>query len=175
MAAYLFYASYLLLFPLLIIVYQDFKQRSISWWTVPFLLMVGVIQSLYFNHWQQVLQYFFANCLFVIFQYLVLTIYFSIKEKQLIQITDRWIGLGDWLFFVGLATLFSTVHFVIFFIGSTIVVLVVFLVLKLFFLKKLQTIPLAGGMSLVYILSWLYFFQHWDKFYSDELLYYLLQ
>ena len=169
-----FYTFFLLLIPLLIIVYQDFKQRSISWWTIPFLIFFGIIQSMYFNDYQEGIQYFFTNCLFIVFQYLVLTIYFSIKEKQLVQIIDRWIGLGDWLFFVGLATLFSPVHFIMFFISSIIFVLFVFLILKCFFLKKLKTIPLAGGISLVYILTWLYFFRDWDTFYSEELLYYLL-
>jgi hypothetical protein len=166
---------YLILVPLLIILYQDFKQRSISWWTIPLLLIIGGIQSYFINDWQQGLRFFLVNGLFIGFQYLVLTIYFSIKERKLVQIIDRWIGLGDWLFFIGLATLFSPVHYIMFFIFSILLILVVFLILKNTILKQVKTIPLAGAMSLVYTLTWLFFFQCWDKFYSDELLYYLLQ
>jgi hypothetical protein len=168
------FIHYLILIPLIIIVYQDFKQRSISWWTIPLLLIIGGIQSYFINDWQQGLQFFLVNILFIGFQYLVLTIYFSLKEKRLVQIVNKWIGLGDWLFFIGLATLFSVVHFTMFFIFSIFLILVFFLILKNTILKQVKTIPLAGAMSLVYILTWLFFFQHWDKFYSDELLYYLL-
>ena len=57
------FIHYLILIPLIIIVYQDFKQRSISWWTIPLLLVIGGIQSYSANYWQQGFQFLFSQYL----------------------------------------------------------------------------------------------------------------
>lgn len=158
-----------IVFTFLIIIYQDFRHRAISWWLIPLMLFLGFWQSNILHHWQVSLHFFFQNFLFLFFQLIILFLYFSIKEKRLVNIVDSWLGLGDILFFVGLATLFSIINFVAFFIGSIVVTLLIFMISK-FFVKKLKTIPLAGGMAACYILLLVFLNFNPTILYQDEYL-----
>jgi len=152
-----------------IIIYQDFKHRAISWWLIPLMLILGFGQSLTFHDWQISLSFFFQNCLFLFFQLIILFLYFSIKEKRLVNIVDSWLGLGDILFFVGLTTLFSLINFVAFFIGSIITTLLFFIIASQFN-EKLKTIPLAGGMAACYIILLIFLNLNPTILYQDEYL-----
>jgi hypothetical protein len=135
----------------LIIIYQDFRHRAISWWLIPLMLILGFLQSSIYHNWQMSLHFFIQNLIFLIVQVFILFIYFFIREKRFVNIIDTWLGLGDVLFFLGLATLFSLINFVAFFIGSIIATLLIFIIISQFS-TTLKTIPLAGGMAACYIL-----------------------
>ena len=139
----------LLLFPLIVMIFQDFKTRTIVWWSVfVFLILAIGIHYDYFNgfHFQTI----GSNLLFFTIQLACLWLYLSIKNKQLINLTQKYLGIGDILFFIPICFLFSLINLIVYLVIS----LVIFLILGLlfFYISKSDetndpTIPLAGGLS----------------------------
>ncbi|MBL4707497.1 MAG: prepilin peptidase [Flavobacteriales bacterium] len=133
-----------------VIVFQDFKQRSISWWILPVTLIAYLVYSDQLI--DEILNSFLLNLLFIVVNLLVITIYFSIKESSLVNIVDSKIGLGDILFFVVCAFIFNLPSFILFFTFSLLLSAIIAVVFK----TKMQerNIPLAGIMSgILFLLS----------------------
>lgn len=100
--------------------------------------------------------YLALNTAFIAFNIVGLVLYFSVKEKKLINIVNTKLGLGDLLFFVFLILGFSTLNLIVFFFLAVLVSLI-FGILALAISKKKQTvastkIPLAGIFSVGYII-----------------------
>jgi len=139
-------AVYLMIGTLGAIIYEDFRFRAIHWY---WLVILCIFAYLYSNTpTSDVL----ANFSFLFLQIVGLTAYFSIKNKRLVNIIDTQIGLGDLLFFIPLCLLFKPTLLLAFFVISLTVSLFGFLIIQKFWLKKLETIPLAGCMSIFLII-----------------------
>jgi len=138
--------SLAVLLPTLPIIYEDFRYRAIHWIWVA--LLTGLIVWAYPLHWPHI----FTNFFFILVQLFFLSLYFSIKHRQLINITQSYLGIGDIVFFIPLCFLFSPIHLILFFIGSLLLSLLGSSLYPFFGGKKLATIPLAGCMALVLIL-----------------------
>jgi hypothetical protein len=141
-----------LLFTLLLVIYQDFKNLEVSWWVFPVLYCFGIMLGLDQLSNLQYLIYIIFNFGFIILQFIILTIYFSIKYKRVINLFKSQIGIGDILFFVFLSLVFEPISFIVFMIASILISLLVYLFLlhKHLFIKKL--IPLAGLQSMSFFL-----------------------
>jgi len=139
-------AIYLMFATLGAIIYEDFRFRAIHWY---WLVILSI--SAYFYSTAPTNDVL-ANLSFLLIQIIGLTAYFSIKNKRLVNIVDRQIGLGDLLFFIPLCLLFKPIIFLFFFVISLTASLVGFLLIQKFWLKKLTTIPLAGCMSITLIM-----------------------
>lgn len=157
-----------ILISFLFIIYEDFKERKIHIaWLLILTLVVG-----FFLHadWKMVI----INFCLVFFQLLLLTIYFSIKEKRLIYLPAAHLGWGDILFYIPLCLWFSTSNLILFFIVGFIGILVLFGLYNLSFKPKDQSIPLAGCLSVFLII--LMGFDVWGNFQfgSNDCLFYVL-
>ena len=140
---------YLLCLVFLIIIYQDFKERAISAWTIPFVFFPSLYlawSNVFWEPW-----FLLFNLCFIGIQLLGVSVYFSIKHKEWINVTQNYLGLGDVLFFVAITPLFAPLQFCSFFIGSLLFILVGAGIYHLS-INKLKTIPLAGAMSLCWLL-----------------------
>ena len=145
---------------LLLVTYQDFSQREISWYTLPLIFLfyfyktpLSVVELINLS---------IANVGFVFFVFITTTVYYSIKGSKLINIVNHYLGIGDILFFIVCSFIFDLPNFLLFFISSLVLGIVVGGVLKS--RKEQATIPLAGIMSFyLFILSIL------DKFSSAKL------
>jgi hypothetical protein len=104
-------------------------------------LTIGV-EELLFN--------FGINTLLLIFQFLLLTVYFSLRTRSLTNIINKFIGTGDLFFFVFLSTAFSPFNFILFFILSLLLILIVYAIALKGNLKQYK-IPLLGDMSIIYL------------------------
>lgn len=136
----------LIIIPLFFIIYEDFKYRAIHWiWLVIFTGLIIGFCPLKLN-------FIFANLILISFQLLGLTIYFSLKSRKLINITNRFLGIGDILFFLPLCLIFTPENLIWFFISSLIFTLLAFLFQQFFFSPKKNTIPLAAWMSIALII-----------------------
>lgn len=139
-----------------IITYQDFKERKISWVTLPVLSCLFIAETLISA---PLLQLYFiqlgSNLLFILIQLSTLFIYFSLKAGKFINIINSKIGIGDILFFVTIAFAFSTINFILFYVGSLLFITILFLVLKLLFKNVSVEIPLAGAMAALLIIWYL--------------------
>lgn len=147
---HLFYITEITL--LLILAYQDFKDRTISAIALLVLFVLFSIQSILTNSLVQAGIYFGINLFIPFIQLTGLTLYAAIKNKRFVNIIDTQIGLGDILFFVLLCTVFSPANFFPFYIGSFLVAVVLFFILKKFNLTKTNEVPLAGIISVLLIL-----------------------
>ena len=130
------------------ITYQDIKERQVYWFLFPaaalgcgILFYKATISELF------LLSVAFNLC-FISLLLLVVYLYSKVKLKTPFS---QSFGLGDVLLFVGLAFTFSTLSFLVIFIGALCFALLLHLVVK----QKQPTVPLAGYMSLFFGLTYL--------------------
>ncbi len=143
----------LILLTLSILTYQDFKERAISWLTIPTLIILfsagAVIESTSFRDY---LMDVGINLTFVAIQMAILFIYFSLRAGKLTNLINTKIGIGDILFFIALTFAFSPVNFILFYVGSLSIITISFLFMKLLFKNISPEIPLAGAMAALLII-----------------------
>lgn len=133
----------------IIILLQDFKERMISLWTLPWIFSIGMYQA--WSDWLWEPWFLLSNLLFIGIQLLGVSLYFSIKHKGWINITQDYLGVGDVLFFGALTPLFAPVQFCCFFISSLLLILCSAGMYN-WLIAPLKTIPLAGAMSACWLL-----------------------
>ncbi|MDB5011810.1 MAG: hypothetical protein JWQ25_12 [Daejeonella sp.] len=134
-----------LIVSLLFLLYQDFKFRAVYWLVFPivFLLLLAVSFSSGVSI-KQTLQNVLLNNAFVAFQLFIVTIYFSIKQKQWIWITKELIGWGDLLFLISISACLSTISYLLFYITSLLFTLLVSVPFILSKSSKSFKVPMAG-------------------------------
>jgi hypothetical protein len=98
------------------------------------------------------LQPVLINLGFIAVQLILVSIYFSVKHKKLVNITDQMLGLGDVLFLSCVVLYLSVLNFLFFYVLSLIVVLLAWLLWQTIATPKNKQIPLAGFQSLIFIL-----------------------
>lgn len=140
----------LLVFSFLIVLWQDVQSREVYWFLFP---IIGVCCGfLYFLNTmpELFLISIFMNLIFLSILLLVIYLYSKYKLKSSLKTS---IGSGDVLLFFALCLSFSSVSFITCFVLS----LTFSLVLHLLFKKRdsIKTVPLAGYMSLFFVLVYL--------------------
>lgn len=138
---------------------QDIRERKVFWFLFP---IVGVLVGIL--HFQSTLPELFwisvlLNMAFVALLLIVVYLYSKFKLKVTIKET---FGLGDALLFVALVFTFSTVSFLIIFIGSLLFSLVLHMLTKKS--NKATDVPLAGYMSLFFLFA---FIANWTHLIND--------
>lgn len=128
-----------------IVIFQDFKERKVYWWAFP-----GLLISAYFSFNIVSTDALLSNFLFVATQLLGITIYIRFREKRWVWMGDKYLGLGDILFFLIPLILFAPINFVLFFMISLFIGILVYTFIKVS-LNKNITIPLAGLQALMLI------------------------
>ncbi|WP_298341119.1 hypothetical protein [uncultured Algibacter sp.] len=134
------------------------KERQVYWFLFP---ISGLICALlFYNNTLPELFYLSVtfNFIFIFLLILVLNFYVKFKLKTTIL---KAIGLGDLLLFGSLSLSFSTISFIIIFISSLIFSLVLHLASSKN--QKLLHVPLAGYMSLFFLITYLI---HWSGYVS---------
>jgi len=136
-------------FCLTAIVYQDLKYRHIHivWPAGLFIAAIYTIISKFTNKDAYVITAY--NSGFFLFVFLVLFIYMSIKNRQMLNPFKNYFGLGDLLFYLSISPLFLLNNYVLFFVLSMVFSIIVFTLFR----KMLSTksIPLAGYASILLI------------------------
>lgn len=142
-------ANVLLIIVLLFVLYFDAKQRAIH--IILPLLIFGL--SIVINYASHNLEFLniVHNTLFLGINMFGLMLYFSLKNKRLFNPIDTVIGLGDIVFLVAITPLFQLKTYILFFIAGLLFSLVIHITTQWF--KKVQTIPLAGYLSLFLVIA----------------------
>lgn len=143
--------SYLILLFLIPIVWEDFKSRQITllWFIGLFLVLIFLnILDPFIDFWNQL----FLNSSFFGLQLILLSAYFSLKNKRLIWIGQIGLGLGDILFLFLLCLYFPFLNYFTFYFISLIWSLLLFGVFIFFSGKKTVKLPLAGLQALLFII-----------------------
>lgn len=130
-----------------IISYQDFKSRLISLWAIIFYAACCIAFILKFQNIYNLLSNSISTLLYFAFVFLILFLYYFIKEKKFINIIDSKIGLGDIFIFIAIGLTLDIINLIVFFTASFFIAAIV----GLFMTKQNKTVPLAG------ILVWCHF------------------
>jgi hypothetical protein len=134
------------------IMIEDFKYRSIHWLNIV-ALGAAVVLGILLHAFTYSTQDFLFNLLFLGIQFISLTIYFSIKQGRLINITYAHIGSGDIMYLLVLSPLFSPTAYVIFTLGSLIMALLGVVMYQWRSGRSVVEIPLASFMAIWLIVS----------------------
>ncbi len=130
---------------------EDFCNRMVHFaWYI--LLMIGILG---YSLKRIDLNAFIENTIlcfaFIAFLMLLLTLYFSIKEKKLVNLFSQYLGLGDMLFFIVTGFYFDIISYILFFIASLFISLLLTPIIFKFQGKE-NHIPLAGLQSVCFTL-----------------------
>lgn len=141
----------------LVIFFQDLKNRSVHWTLFPLLLLAAVlVQENELNYVEWI-----YNVCFLAFLMAALTVYVSLRNGKLVNITNGFFSWGDILFLIAVIPVFSFSSYLFFFTLGTMLTLILHLITLLFY-KKDRTIPYAGYMSLIAVVYVLFqpFLEH---------------
>ncbi|MDF2456910.1 MAG: type leader peptidase [Cytophagaceae bacterium] len=138
------------------VVYEDFRERAVHLWLFPLLIAAALCHDTVHFEWEHLL----INLTVLLIQLLVLTTYFSFKHKQIINITQTYLGWGDILFWLVLCCLFSPLNFIVFYMSSLCLAVVGSLLIPVFRAEG-SRIPLAGMQALLLVLFLA--FAHWSN------------
>lgn len=134
---------------LLLIFYQDSKYKAVTWILFPIIALVFLVFNLYSNPFEVVLLNSVINLGFVAIQLILLTLYFSIKARKMVNIAQQSLGWGDILFLVAVCLLLPPNTFFLFYIVSLILVVLKEIIARLLFAIHSDKIPLAGLQALL--------------------------
>ena len=138
---------------LLIILYQDINSRSVYWILFPALVVLyAAIHFLEKLNFTEIVKPVLYNLSFLIFQFLLVTIYFTIKNRTFTNITFELLGWGDVLFLASTAFYPSVLNYVFYYMVSLVGILLSWTVWQLIVNGKDKRIPLAGLQSLIFAL-----------------------
>lgn len=162
------------LFCLVFICYQDILYRAVYWICFPVLAILLMGMKYKLLGIEQTLLDAGYGALFLVFQLCILWIYFSVKNKRIVNLTEEYLGWGDILFLVVIVFYLSPVNYVVFYVLSLIMVLLYVATTNVLSKKANKQIPLAGLQAVLlavlllmemyvdrlrlYEDSWIYFF-----------------
>lgn len=138
----------ILLASMLYIAYEDFRFRAVSLYSFIGFGGTAIIYSLLQQGLISTLKSSFWNLVIVIFQLAVTFLYFRLVKKQAGTFINKSLGAGDLIFLIPVLFLFSPINFICIYIVSLLLVLFSFALYTVVF-KRVKTIPLAGGLSMV--------------------------
>ncbi|WP_205511085.1 hypothetical protein [Longitalea arenae] len=152
----------ILLIPAGLVFYQDLSSRSVLWYLFPLTAVLGFINShLQTGSWKETLAYIFINSVFVLLQFVLLKLYFSLKNRDVTsKLINGKIGLGDLLFLLAACFFFSPFNFLLFYCSSLLFAISFhWLFNKVFKTNALAaTVPLAGWMA-IFLIVYIAFLQ----------------
>lgn len=132
-----------------VIFYQDLKFKAVTWIIFPVVASVFLVYNLYCNPFEIVVLNSATNIGFIIIQLLLLTLYFSIKAKKIVNIAQQSLGWGDILFLLAVCLLLPPNTFFLYYIISLIIIVLKEIVTRMIFKKYSDKIPLAGLQALL--------------------------
>jgi len=134
----------------MLVFYQDIKERLVWWFLFP---IIGLTCGLLFAY-QTSLELFLYSILFnTAFVLILLSILFLYTRLKMSIPIREAIGMGDILLFFALTCTFSLISFITLFVFSLILSLLLHLILSKRDSQK--TVPLAGYMSLFFVISYI--------------------
>jgi hypothetical protein len=137
---------------LFVIFIQDLKSRAVYWVVFPILLvLLGVLHYIKYDTFFTVWRPALINLGFLTLQILLVSVYFSIKSKRLVNTIDGLLGLGDILFLLSVTVYLSVLNFLFFYVVSLVLVLLAWLLWQSRSIKTRKEIPLAGMQALILI------------------------
>ncbi|MBO9702119.1 MAG: hypothetical protein J7604_18060 [Sporocytophaga sp.] len=144
--------DFLLIFAILVVLvlifWQDLRERAVSWYFFPLLFVLVFLYRIKSAGVESLVENIGINSLFLLVQLVMVSLYFSLKNREWVNITKEYLGIGDVLFLFVITPLFTPVLYVMFYLISLFLIVVVAMLVKV--IKNYQkTIPLAGLQALL--------------------------
>lgn len=133
---------------LCILSFEDFKRHAISWYYLPILFVLLFIASLQYLSFKALLISIALNLVIIAFIYLMLVLYFSVKNRKIIFNINQYLGIGDTLFILCLLPSFSAINYVFYLVFGLFVALILGLIYQI--RTKQKEIPLVGFLGIYY-------------------------
>lgn len=157
-----------IVFCLLVLFYQDMRYRLVYAMLFPVLMVLYLFYAYQHNFWTDVLSRIALNFSFLFIQFLLLILYFSLKSRKWVCLTQDYLGWGDILFLASLAFYLSPLNYLLFYVLSLFLILVYSLILSGGRATNAR-IPLAGLQALLFLLVLLLEWQsHLFSLQSDQ-------
>ena len=139
----------LFLFSTGLIAYQDFKTRLISVWLLV-LYSIVVLGGFFIrgNTLEQLIENIFFCCIYFLFSYLILHLYFFLKRGSFTKIIDTMLGWGDVWVLVLMGLTLEITNLIFFFTCTFLVTILIIL----FFSAKKKEVALVGYLAIIYCL-----------------------
>ncbi len=137
---------------LLGIAWQDFKFRAVYWWLFVLLLMGLMAMKVMEHNWLVMWADLRYDVSFLGLQLLFLTGYFSVKEGSLVNIFKAYFGLGDLFFLLSITVYFSFFNYVMYYLISLLLIIIISVGLKSWVKNPNPKIPLAGEQALLLLI-----------------------
>ena len=154
---------------LILIFYQDYKYRAVSWILFPILTIVFLILNLFNHSVLEIVNNTAVNLFFLLFLFAMITVYFSIKNRRIVNLSNGFIGWGDILFILCLGILFSPLNFIAFYLISLFMIIIGVLFTKWLFKSNSDQIPLAGLQAMMLLILFIINLIHpFTNFSTDE-------
>lgn len=125
-----------------IVLIQDVRHRGVYWILFPLVCFTGVWMR--YNS-ISVIEILY-NVAFIVLLMTSLTVYVSLRQGKLTNITKGFFSWGDILFLIAITPLFKPYSFILLFTVGTFLTLILHLIASMFSVQK--TIPYAGYMSI---------------------------
>ncbi|MES2113034.1 MAG: hypothetical protein V4577_30065 [Bacteroidota bacterium] len=135
---------------LLLLFIQDAKSREVHWLLFPLLVIVFMWMRIVSDEFS--ITYFgevLENNIFLALQGILLSCYFSLKNRRWTNITNGLLGPGDVLFLVSVTFCFPLLSYIVFYVVSLCVVMLIWLLWQALQGEKDRKIPLAGLQALL--------------------------
>ncbi|MGN7787298.1 prepilin peptidase [Niabella sp. 22666] len=135
---------------LLAIAYTDFKERAVPVYLFIGLLVICFITTVLQTDMATAFLQLAINTGLIMLLLVALLIYYRLRQSSLKEVINQKLGIGDMAFWIAIAPLFSVVNFMLFFISSLLVVLLIMIV-RIALKKRVALIPLAGYQAAVLV------------------------
>lgn len=132
---------------LLAVVYMDFKERVVPLYLLFVLFIISLVYTCYQADVATAFLQLALNTGLIVMLLVSLLFYYRLRQGSFKGVVNHKLGVGDMVFWVTIAPLFSLLNFILYFISSLLAVLIL-VVIRLIFNTKVDLIPLAGYQAL---------------------------
>lgn len=144
--------------PLLLITIEDLRTRHISLLWLLCISLGAVLYQMYSSLTvAEITKNIFFNLSLLGLNYLILTLYFSLKNRKIKLLYTTYLGVGDILFLISLSLLFSPLNFILFSTAGLCFTIIAHFIHKSISSNRIETIPLAGWQALFFIILIVFF------------------
>ncbi len=136
-----------------VIFMQDILTRAVHWFLFP--VLISGLTAIRFLRHEEIATYMDSltkNLGFLLLQLLMLTAFFSIKYKKVVNITHGLLHWGDILMLASLCFYLSYLSYIAFYVISLPVCLMVWHLKQYIRKKNTEHIPLAGLQALLFMI-----------------------
>lgn len=160
--------QFLIIILFFLFVYFDFKYRAIPIILFPLGFVLVTLYQIALKSFEELFRYYTINLGIILFVFMAIWLFFSLKSLKIVNLFKEKIGLGDLITFCIIALLFTPLNFVAFILASNVLILLIWLPIQILSKRINPLVPLAGFLSifaiLIIFLDYIKYFEPYNDF-----------